>query len=215
MRERTHEPKSQGGSRKIGDLMTAAIQKLDGRLSADGQTKGMWAWTVLRILLGWSFVWAFLDKMFGLGFATCRGGEGVAGSSIDFMCDSAMIQGGSPTFGLLEFGTKGSHTGGLFTWMASSGSGSIGLADILFMLALLLGGVALMLGVGTRIAAIGSAILMAFMFLSLDVWPDNNPINSSHSIEMAVYLGIATVGPGTFSLQNWMVKRFPFMSWAK
>ena len=32
---------------------------------------------------------------------------------------------------------------------------------------------------------------------------------------MLVYLGIATLGPGTFSLQNWMVKTFPFMSWAK
>jgi hypothetical protein len=32
---------------------------------------------------------------------------------------------------------------------------------------------------------------------------------------MVVYLGIATVGPGTFSLQNWMVRTFPFMSWAK
>lgn len=197
--------------------MTTTIDQLDTRLSVGDQTKGMWAWTVLRILLGWAFVWAFLDKMFGLGFSTCRGfgGEGVAPSSIDFLCDASMIKGGSPTFGLLEFGTKGSHTGSLFSWMASSGPTSIGWADILFMLALLLGGVALMLGVGTRIAAIGSAILMAFMFLALDVWPENNPVNTSHLIELFVYLGIATVGPGTFSLQNWMVKTFPFMSWAK
>jgi thiosulfate dehydrogenase [quinone] large subunit len=190
---------------------------MDQRLSTDGQTKGMWAWTVLRILLGWSFLWAFLDKMFGLGFSTCRGfgPEGTAASSVDFFCDAAMINGGSPTYGLLEFGTQGSHTGGLFRWMASSSPTTIGWADVLFMLALLLGGVALMLGVGTRIAAIGSAILMFFMFLALDVWPENNPINSSHSIEMVVYLGIATVGPGTFSLQNWMVRTFPFMSWAK
>jgi thiosulfate dehydrogenase [quinone] large subunit len=190
---------------------------MDERLSTDGQTKGMWAWTVLRILLGWSFLWAFLDKMFGLGFATCRGfgAEGTPASSVDFFCDAAMIKGGSPTYGLLEFGTQGSHTGGLFRWMASSSATSIGWADVLFMLALLLGGVALMLGIGTRIAAIGSAILMFFMFLALDVWPENNPINSSHSIEMVVYLGIATVGPGTFSLQNWMVRTFPFMSWAK
>ena len=197
--------------------MTATLDRLDAQLSTDGQTKGMWAWTALRILLGWSFVWAFLDKMFGLGFSTCRGfgPEGTPASSIDFLCDAAMIKGGSPTYGLLEFGTQGSHTGGLFRWMASSGPTSIGWADVLFMLALLLGGVALMLGVGTRIAAIGSAILMLFMFLALDVWPENNPINSSHMTEMLVYLGIATVGPGTFSLQNWMVRTFPFMSWAK
>ena len=197
--------------------MTATMEQLDTRLSVEGQTKGMWAWTVLRILLGWSFLWAFLDKMFGLGFSTCRGfgPEGTAASSVDYLCDAAMIKGGSPTYGLLEFGTKGSHTGGLFTWMASSGPTTIGWADILFMLALLFGGVALMLSVGTRIAAIGSAILIAFMFLALDVWPENNPINSSHLTEFFVYLGIATVGPGSFSLQKWMVKTFPFMSWAK
>lgn len=189
---------------------------LENAIGDGGQTKGMWAWTALRILLGWSFLWAFLDKLFGLGFSTCRVKvDGAATNTIDFMCESAMLKGGSPTYGLLEFGTQGSHTGGLFRWMASSGPTTIGIADILFMIALLLAGVALMLGVGVRIAAIGSAILMLFMFLALDVWPETNPINSSHSVEMLVYLGIATVGPGNFALQNWMVRTFPFMSWAK
>jgi hypothetical protein len=65
-------------------------------------------------------MWAFLDKMFGLGFSTCRGfgPESTAASSIDFMCDAAMIKDGSPTYGPLEFGTQASHTGGLFSWMA-------------------------------------------------------------------------------------------------
>ncbi len=26
--------------------------------------------TIVRILLGWTFLWAFLDKTLGLGFAT-------------------------------------------------------------------------------------------------------------------------------------------------
>jgi len=194
----------------------AVTDSLERTLGDGGQTKGMWAWTVLRLLLGWSFLWAFLDKMFGLGFATCRvPGENGPSNTIDFMCDSAMINGGSPTFGLLEFGTQSSETGGLFRWMASSGADSIGIADVLFMLALLLGGVALMLGVGVRIAALCSAVLMLFMFLAIDVWPEQNPINSSHTIEMAAFLGIATVGPGRFALQDWMVRTFPFMSWAK
>jgi len=197
--------------------MTATVEQLDSELSTDGQTKGMWAWTVLRILLGWSFFWAFLDKMFGVGFATCRGfgPEGTAASSIDFFCDAAVIKGGSPTFGYLNFATEGSHTGFLFQWMAPSAPDAINFADVGFMLALLLLGVALMLGVGTRIAAIGGALMMAFMFLAGDVWPENNPVNSSHVVEMVVLLGIFTVGAGSFSLQNWMVKTFPFMSWAK
>jgi len=179
----------------------------------DGQrVKGMWAWTVLRLVLGWSFLWAFLDKFFGLGFATCRAEDS---SSIDFVCDAAMIKGGSPTYGFLAFATEASHTGFLFDWMAPSAPDSINLADIGFMAALLLGGVALMLGIGTRIAAIGSAILMAFMFLSSEVWPENNPINSSHIIEMVAFLGIATVGPGAFSLQGWFQRKFPSMTWVR
>ncbi|MGA9276122.1 DoxX family protein [Ilumatobacter sp.] len=194
----------------------AVTDSLENALGDGGQTKGMWAWTALRLALGWSFVWAFFDKMFGLGFSTCRVSvDGAATNTIDVMCDSAMLKGGSPTYGLLEFGTQGSHTGGLFRWMASSGPDTIGIADVLFMLALFCGGFALMLGVGVRIAAIGCALLMFFMFLALDVWPDTNPINSSHTIEMLAFLGIATVGPGRFALQNWMVRTFPFMSWAK
>ena len=128
-----------------------------------------------------------------------------------------MINGGSPTYGFSNFGTQASHTGFLFDWMAPSAPDSINFADVGFIVALLLLGVALMLGVGigTRIAAIGGAVLMLFMFLAADVWPENNPVNSSHVVEMVVLLGIATVGPGRFALQNWMVKTMPFMSWAK
>lgn len=195
--------------------MTATMTDKFESTLGDGQTKGMWAWTVLRILLGWSFLWAFLDKMFGLGFATCRGGEGVPPSSIDYLCNAAMIKGGSPTYGFLTFGTKSSHLGGLFDWMASSSPTTIGIADIGFMLALLLLGVALMTGTATRIASIGGALLFLFMFLASEVWPVQNPITSSHLVEMTVLLGVATVGPGRFSLQNWMVRTLPFMSWAK
>ena len=179
----------------------------------DGQrVKGMWAWTALRLLLGWSFLWAFLDKFFGLGFATCRAEDS---SSIDFVCDAATVKGGSPTWGFLNLATEASHTGFLFDWMAPSAPDSINFADIAFMTALLLGGVALMLGIGTRIAAIGGAFLMAFMFLASEVWPENNPINSSHIIEMVAFLGIATVGPGGFSLQGWFQRRFPSMTWVR
>ncbi len=169
------------------------------------EVKGMWAWTLLRLLLGWSFLWAFLDKMFGLGFATCR----LDGGGIDFGCDAAMVSGGSPTYGFLNFATQGSRTGDLFDWMAPSAPDAINLADVGFMAALLLGGAALMLGIGVRVAAVGGAILMAFMFLAGDVFPENNPIKSSHVIEMAAFLGIAYVGAGRFSLQSKFDHRYP------
>ena len=198
--------------------MSVLTDRLDDQLtepaakSVNGSIKGMWAWTVLRLLLGWSFVWAFIDKMFGFGFSTCRAADS---SAIDFFCDAAMIRGGSPTYGVLEFGTQGSHTGGLFSWMAPSAPDAINFADVGFMLALLAGGVALMLGLGTRIAAIGGAVLMMFMFLALDVWPETNPVNSSHTIEMVAFLGIATVGPGRFALQSWWDRTFPSMRWLR
>ena len=166
---------------------------------AHGSDRGMWAWTVLRLLLGFTFLWAFLDKFFGLGFATCR----AESSDIDYLCDAAMVKGGSPTWGFLTFGTVDSKTGNLFDWMASSGPDSIGLADVGFMAALLLGGLALLLGVGVRTAAIGGAILIFFMYLAGDVWPTNNPLVDSHMIETVAFLGIATVGAGPFSLRNW------------
>ncbi len=53
----------------------------------------MYVWAVLRLGMGWTFSWAFIDKVFGLGFATKAAG--------------AWLNGGSPTFGFLKFGTKG------------------------------------------------------------------------------------------------------------
>src|SRR3712207_7355187 len=41
----------------------------------------------LRLALGWIFLWAFVDKLFGLGFAT--------------KAENAWIDGGSPTQGFL------------------------------------------------------------------------------------------------------------------
>jgi thiosulfate dehydrogenase (quinone) large subunit len=190
-------------------MVGRTAERLDAMVG--GETKGMWAWTVLRILLGWSFFWAFIDKFFGLGFATCR----LESGAIDFGCDAAMMNGGSPTYGFLNFATQGSHTGGLFDWMAPAAPDAINIADVLFMAALLLAGLALMLGIAVRIAAVGGALLMLFMFLAADVWPENNPVNSSHVIEMVAFLGIATVGPGRFSLQAWFERRLPALSWAK
>ena len=177
----------------------------------EGEVRGMWAWTVLRLLLGWSFFWAFVDKMFGLGFATCR----LEGGAIDFGCDAAMISGGSPTYGFLNFATQGSHTGGWLDWMAPAAADAINIADVGFMLAMLLGGVALMLGIGVRLAAFGGAFMMLFLFLAADVWPENNPVNSSHVIEMAALLGIAYVGAGSFSLHRWFQERFPALKWVR
>ena len=80
--------------------------------------KSQYVWGVLRLLLGWTFLWAFVDKLFGLGFNT--------------VADKSWLDGVSPTFGFLKFGTKGP-----FASLYQSLAGNP-VVDWLFMMGLLL-----------------------------------------------------------------------------
>ena len=60
---------------------------------ARGGHAARYVWAVLRLLMGWTFFWAFIDKLFGLGFATAA--------------ESSWLNGGSPTAGFLKFATHG------------------------------------------------------------------------------------------------------------
>ena len=66
--------------------------------STADRDRGWVFWGLLRIAMGWIFLSAFLDKCFGLGFATGRDPETGA---IDFGSADAWINGGSPTDGFL------------------------------------------------------------------------------------------------------------------
>jgi thiosulfate dehydrogenase [quinone] large subunit len=104
---------------------------------------------VLRIATGFVFLWAFLDKTFGFGYATPAA--------------RAWINGGSPTKGFLsgvEVGPFESFFHGI--------AGAVW-ADWLFMLGLLGIGVALIAGIGLRIAAVAAGLMMAFMWVA--EWP--------------------------------------------
>src|SRR5437773_1702863 len=50
----------------------------------------------VRLALGWIFLWAFLDKVFGLGHET--------------PAKASWLNGGSPTTGFLKFGAQGPFT---------------------------------------------------------------------------------------------------------
>jgi len=72
---------------------------------------------VLRIAFGLTFLWAFLDKTFALGFATGHDQEG----ALDRFGPAAWVNGGSPTEGFLSFGVPENNPfKGFFNGLAGS-----------------------------------------------------------------------------------------------
>ena len=163
-------------------------------------------WTATRISLAWIFLWAFIDKTFALGFTTGRAQDG----SIDFFSDAAWLRGGSPTEGFLKFGTKGP-----FADMFDGLAGLL-VVDWLFMVGLLAIGLALLFGVGLRLAAVAGAGLLLLMWLAA-LWPEHNPFMDEHLIYGAVLIGLAMMNAGdTWGFgKRWgkteIVRRFPML----
>lgn len=153
------------------------------------------ALAALRISIGFSFFWAFLDKLFGLGYATPS--------------ENAWIRGGSPTKGFLS-GSEGPLSG-LWTSVAGAGWANWG-----FMLGLLALGVAFLLGITNRLATIGGVAMFMLMW-SVVLPPPNNPILDDHWIQAAAILVLGALGAHRYyGLGNWwdnlpIVKRFPIL----
>lgn len=158
-------------------------------------TAGGYALGVLRIAFGFYFLWAFLDKVFGLGFSTPG--------------ERAWINGGSPTTGYLS-GVEG-PLAGFYNSLAG-----VGIIDWLFMLGLLGIGLALVSGAALRIAAVAGALMYGLMYLAA-LPLENNPVVDDHltGAVVVVLLALAYAGD-TWGLGNWwkqtaIVKRFPFL----
>ncbi|MEV0168474.1 hypothetical protein [Nonomuraea fuscirosea] len=135
-----------------------------------------YVWAAARIAIGWIFLWAFLDKTFGWGFAT--------------PADRAWINGGSPTTGFLK-GTGENALGGLFSGLAGQAW-----VDWLFMAGLLGIGLALVLGIGIRVAA-GAGTLMLVLMWAAELPLANNPFMDDHIVYAIVLVGLALTGAGT------------------
>jgi thiosulfate dehydrogenase [quinone] large subunit len=141
---------------------------------------------LLRLALGWVFLWAFLDKLFALGFATGRDAKtGV----VDRFGDAAWVNGGSPTKGFLTFGTAGP----LKDFYGSFAGAAW--ADWLFMLGLFGIGVALVLGVGMRIATMAGSAMLVMMW-SAYLPPDNNPFMDDHLVYALALVVLLASGAG-------------------
>jgi thiosulfate dehydrogenase [quinone] large subunit len=137
---------------------------------------------VLRIMFGFTFLWAFLDKTFGLGFATPAA--------------KAWINGGSPTKGFLS-SSEGPFSG---FYHALAGNGFV---NVLFMLGLLGIGLALILGIGLKVAAVAGTVMYVMMWAV--VLPlTTNPIVDDHLTGAVTLILFALTAAGTtWGLGRW------------
>jgi thiosulfate dehydrogenase (quinone) large subunit len=160
----------------------------------------------LRLSIGFVFLWAFLDKLFGLGYSTPS--------------ERAWINGGSPTKGFLshvEIGPFQSAFNSIAgTWWA----------DTLFMLGLLGVGLAVMLGAFMRLSAIAGTLMMVLMWAA--EWPlaqftssgaasgSTNPFMDYHLIYALVLIVLAVVGAGRyFGIAPWWARVTGGQAWLR
>jgi thiosulfate dehydrogenase [quinone] large subunit len=154
-----------------------------------------------RVVMGLEFLWAFFDKTFGLGYAT--------------PAERAWINGGSPTKGFLSRVAVGPFES---TFHALAGATW---ADWLFMVGLLGIGIALVLGIGLRVAAVSGTVMMLGMWAA--EWPlakvtsagepsmSTNPIIDYHIIYALVLIVLAVTYAGhTWGLGR-LWARLPFV----
>jgi thiosulfate dehydrogenase [quinone] large subunit len=141
---------------------------------------------VLRVVTGFVFLWAFLDKLFGLGYATPSKG--------------AWISGGSPTKGFLSSVHVGPFESMFHSWAGTWW------ADWLFMLGLGAIGVAVIAGVALRLSAVAGSLMMLMMWTA--EWPfaqsmstgeathSTNPIIDYHIIYALILIALAAASAG-------------------
>ncbi len=152
---------------------------------------------VARLFLGFIFLWAFLDKLLGLGHATASA--------------SAWVRGGSPTAGFLGKGAAGPLTD-----LAHRLAGQAWV-DALFMTGLFAIGTALLLGVTMRLAAAAGSLLLVLMWATV-LPPANNPIIDDHLVYalLLVMLALGNAGRTLGLGRTWerlpFVQRHPFLA---
>jgi thiosulfate dehydrogenase (quinone) large subunit len=130
---------------------------------------------VVRIAFGFLFLWAFLDKVFGLGFSTKP--------------EMSVLSGASATAGYLSKGTSGAFAEMFQGFAASS------VVEWLFLAGLLLLGIAFLFGIGMRLAVWGGVLFMALLWLT-NFPPKNNPILDDHVLYLLTILAIGQAKAG-------------------
>ncbi|SFF98654.1 hypothetical protein [Streptomyces mirabilis] len=154
--------------------------------STDTHTLRAYSFASLRLLTGFVFLWAFLDKTFGFGYATPSG--------------KGWIDGGSPTKGFLSGVAAGPMESTFHSWAGDTW------ADWLFMAGLLGIGLALIGGIALRLAAVAGTAMMALMWVA--EWPparhlsdgtasmSTNPFADYHLVYAVVLIALALAAAG-------------------
>ena len=151
--------------------------------------------SITRFVMAAQFLWAFFDKLLGLGYTTTP--------------DKAWIRGGSPTAGFLGKSAAGPLQ------VIYNAIGGKGLTNWLFMLALLLIGMALLLGIGMKIGTISGSVLMFLMWTAVLPKPGNILQIDDHIVNILVLLILLFLKAGQVAgLGRWwantkLVKRLP------
>lgn len=136
--------------------------------------------TALRITMALIFLWAFADKLLGLGFAT--------------LPERAWVQGGSPTYGFLTNAVRGPF-GDVFGSLAG-----LAIVDWLFMLGLLFVGVTLLVNKYVKWGTRAGIALMLLMYLAV-LPPENHPILDDHIVYALV---LALIGISKASSRSYV-----------
>ena len=161
---------------------TAVSSSQTSELSTTSHRVALFGLLGMRLAVGFYFLWAFVDKVFGLGYHTSAA--------------HAWLNGGSPTTGFLG-GTNVGPLQGVFQALAGQA-----IVDWLFMLGLLGVGVALILGVALRPAAVAGVTMLTLMYLAS--WPfatiaggqptgSTNPLVDDHVIDSIAIIIVAAL----------------------
>lgn len=151
---------------------------------------------IMRFAMAFMLLWAFFDKLFGLGYPTPSG--------------MGLIDGGSPTHMFLM------NVSGPFADLFHAMGDFYHVTDFLIMAGFLLVGLAILLGVGTKIATIAGSLMMLMLYMSVLPVTDN-PFMDYHLFYIialfAIYMG---GGYDVLSLrEKWcslgIVQRFPIL----
>ena len=143
-----------------------------------GENKTRYVWGLLRLAMGLIFLWAFIDKVFGLGFATTP--------------EKSWLAGGSPTAGFLQFAVHGPFAD------FYHGLAGIPMIDWLFMLGLLFVGVSLTLGIFVKLGSLTGAVMLFLMYTAVGMPPENNPFIDDHLVYILVMVGLMMSNSGDY-----------------